>query len=121
MQNTPRAIILGAILLPAASLQADELALVNGDSLQGTTVAQTDSHLIWLSDNFGELTIALKRVASINGECLHLAIASEGNYLSPEPMPVATKSARIGTLELPLNGVRAIIAMTPRLIMRVTA
>lgn len=70
MQNTPRAIILGAILLPAASLQADELALVNGDSLQGTTVAQTDSHLIWLSDNFGELTIALKRVASINGEPL---------------------------------------------------
>ena len=70
MQNTFRAIILGAVLLPAASLQADELGLVNGDSLQGTTVAQSDSHLIWLSDNFGELTVALKRVASINGEPL---------------------------------------------------
>ena len=70
MQNTFRAIILGAILLPAASLQADELGLVNGDSLQGTTVAQSDSHLIWLSDNFGVLSIALKRVASINGEPL---------------------------------------------------
>ncbi len=70
MQNTPRAIILGAILLPAALLQADELALVNGDVLQGTTVAQTDSHFIWLSDNFVALTIDLKRVASINGEPL---------------------------------------------------
>jgi len=51
-----RSIILGAILLPAASLQADDLGLVNGHSLQDKTVAQTDSHLIWLSDNFGELT-----------------------------------------------------------------
>lgn len=70
MQNTSRAIILGVIILPATSLQSNELGLVNVDSSQDTTVAQTDSHLIWLSDNFGELTIAFKRAASINGEPL---------------------------------------------------
>ena len=67
MKNTPRAIILGAILLSAAPLKAGELALVNGDATKGTTVAQTDSHFIWRSDNFVALTIDLKRVASING------------------------------------------------------
>ena len=70
MKNTPRAIILGAILPSAASLKAGELVLVNGDATQGTTVAQTDSHFIWLSDNFVALTIDLKRVASINGGLL---------------------------------------------------
>jgi len=70
-----RAILLGSISLAAITLStttthADELVLNNGDVLQGQTVEQTESHLMWHSDNFGNLSIALETVASINGKPL---------------------------------------------------
>ena len=70
-----RAILLGsislaAITLPTTTTHADELVLSNGDVLQGQTVEQTESHLMWHSDNFGNLSIALETVASINGKPL---------------------------------------------------
>ena len=76
MKNATRVIFLVVIIslagavLPATSIRADELALVNGDSLRGKAIAHTDSHLIWQSDSFGELTIVLEEIASINGSPL---------------------------------------------------
>lgn len=65
------AILLGSISLATATLAtitvyADELVLTNGDRLQGQIVEQTESHLIWRSDNFGELSIPIGNLSSIN-------------------------------------------------------
>ncbi|MDG2501734.1 MAG: DUF481 domain-containing protein [Porticoccaceae bacterium] len=67
---------LTAIALPYSQLFADELVLTNGDRIQGQSVAQTDDHLIWRSDSFGELSIALEAVASINGVALSSAAST---------------------------------------------
>ncbi len=53
------------IIFSAAS--ADEIILLNGDILQGSKIEETDSHIIWNSDNFGNLSIALDQVRSVNG------------------------------------------------------
>ena len=79
MRNGPCSIFLlgiiglSAIVHPTSVLFADELVLINGDTLKGQTVEQTDRHLIWHSDNFGDLSIALEEIASINGAPLSSA------------------------------------------------
>lgn len=55
----------------ATSVFADQLALTNGDIIQGQLDEQTDTHMIWNSDSFGALSIALEQVATINGEPLN--------------------------------------------------
>lgn len=62
-----RIIGFSTIVHPTSLLFADELVLINGDTLKGQTVKQTNRHLIWHSDNFGDLSIALEEIASING------------------------------------------------------
>ena len=47
---------------------AGQITLINGDSINGQLEEQTDEHLIWNSDSFGTLTIALEQVASIDGQ-----------------------------------------------------
>lgn len=60
-------ISLAAIILPLTALTADELVLANGDLLKGQAVDQSTTHLLWRSDNFGDLSIVLENVISING------------------------------------------------------
>ncbi|MDB4076507.1 DUF481 domain-containing protein [Porticoccaceae bacterium] len=80
-----RAILLGSISLAAITLStttthADELVLNNGDVLQGQTVEQTESHLMWRSDNFGDLSIPINNVTSINGA----ALSADGSAVAQE-------------------------------------
>ena len=49
--------------LPAFS---DQISLKNGDFLQGTLTSQTDTFVLWQSDNFGELQIPKDQVVSIS-------------------------------------------------------
>lgn len=56
-----------SLIIPlSAPSSADEIILVNGDILQGTQTEITDTHIIWNTDNFGALTIALNQVVSIS-------------------------------------------------------
>ena len=81
-------ISLAAITLSSTTTYADELVLSNGDVLQGQTVEQTESHLIWHSDNFGDLSIPIDNVASINGLALNgPAVAQEK---TAEPVKLAS-------------------------------
>lgn len=47
---------------------AGQLILTNGDSISGQLIEKTEEQLVWNADNFGPLTIALDRVASIDGQ-----------------------------------------------------
>ncbi|MDT2078639.1 MAG: hypothetical protein RMX54_10185, partial [Planktomarina sp.] len=59
------------IITLSITISADEILLVNGDILQGLQTERTDSHIIWNSDNFGTLNIALEQVATITPEVLN--------------------------------------------------
>ncbi len=73
------------LLALSTAISADELILSNGDVIQGHLVEasqNTDadsSRILWQSDNFGPLSIAWDRVATING------IAPEAKPSNPEP------------------------------------
>ena len=54
----------------ATGVSADQISLINGDLIHGQLGAKTDSYVILNSDNFGELSIALEEIASINGEAV---------------------------------------------------
>jgi putative salt-induced outer membrane protein YdiY len=58
-----RSFIIACMFLPHAL--ADQIILANGDVLQGKVKAQSESHIIWLSDSFGDLTIELNQVRAI--------------------------------------------------------
>ena len=73
-------ISLAAITLSTTTTHADELVLNNGDVLQGQTVEQTESHLMWRSDNFGDLSIPINNVTSINGA----ALSADGSAVAQE-------------------------------------
>ncbi|MGB1333829.1 MAG: hypothetical protein ACPG57_02890, partial [Porticoccaceae bacterium] len=45
---------------------SDQISLKNGDTLQGTLISQTDTYVLWQSDNFGELQIATDQIALIS-------------------------------------------------------
>ena len=49
-------------------VSADQITLTNGDIIQGQLNEQTESHVIWNSESFGNLSIALEQVVSINNE-----------------------------------------------------
>ena len=67
------------------AISADELKLTNGDVIQGHLLETSEdpeadsSQIIWQSDNFGPLSIALQQVATING------VAPGANTSSPAP------------------------------------
>ena len=57
-----------SLIIPlSATSSADEIILVNGDILQGTQTEITDTHIIWNTDNFGALSIALNQVLIVSG------------------------------------------------------
>ena len=58
------------IITFSAVSSAEEIILLNGDILQGSITEETDSHIIWNADNFGNLSIALDQVLSVNGALL---------------------------------------------------
>lgn len=60
--------ILVVILTSSLSSLAlgDQIHLKNGDSVQGTLTSQTDTFVLWQSDNFGELQIPKDQVISIS-------------------------------------------------------
>ncbi|MCT2529505.1 DUF481 domain-containing protein [SAR92 clade bacterium H921] len=64
---THRLISFVAFFIAITSASADELVLANGDLLKGETVSQSATHLLWRSDNFGNLSIPLTNISSING------------------------------------------------------
>jgi hypothetical protein len=73
-------------LLPlSTSISADELKLTNGDVIQGHLIETSESpetqsgKIIWQSDIFGALNIALDQVATING------VAPKANIVKPAP------------------------------------
>ncbi len=55
------------IITLSATSVADEIILMNGDILQGSQAEKTDSHIIWNADNFGNLSISLDQVRTVNG------------------------------------------------------
>lgn len=57
-----------ATLAFTTTVSAGQITLTNGDILQGQIGDQTDSHVIWHSDNFGALAINLEQISTINGE-----------------------------------------------------
>ena len=46
----------------SAMASADQLVLTNGDTLSGELQEQTDTYVIWQSDNFGALKIQRKEL-----------------------------------------------------------
>lgn len=59
---------LTTIFALTTTVSADQITLTNGDIIQGQLNEQTESHVIWHSESFGNLSIAVEQVASINGE-----------------------------------------------------
>lgn len=53
------------VLAYSSVLQSDQITLNNGDTLQGTLVAQSDNFVTWESDNFGIFKIPKLKIASI--------------------------------------------------------
>lgn len=84
-----------AFTLASTLLFADELVLTNGDTLQGQVVEQGDHHLLWHSDNFGNLSVALDVVASVNGAPLSSAAPKE-----PQPTLSSFSSSYKGDLSV---------------------
>jgi putative salt-induced outer membrane protein YdiY len=70
------------LTLAAGSLSADDLVLKNGDIIQGSLIEQSSEQIIWASENFGDLNIAIDKISALNGA----AIASTDN--GPKPQPV---------------------------------
>jgi putative salt-induced outer membrane protein YdiY len=58
------------VVILTASLNSlalsDQISLKNGDTLQGTLISQTDTYVLWQSDNFGQLQIPTDQIALIS-------------------------------------------------------
>ena len=65
---------------------ADQLELINGDTLTGTQAGLKDGRLIWQSPVFGELTVPRAQIAKINGQPV-----SDGKSESPPETSAAGK------------------------------
>lgn len=73
MQHMSSAIrsFIGLVLLSVSAVSlADQLALTNGDILNGTMQEKTEDQVLWQSDNFGLLAIDKARIATLNGAAL---------------------------------------------------
>ena len=57
---------LGAMLWIAGFARGGQIVLNNGDTVKGTLVVKTETHVVWKSDSFGGLNIPLSQVASID-------------------------------------------------------
>mgnify|MGYP000023409759 FL=1 len=74
-----------SLIIPlSATSSADEIILVNGDILQGTQTEITDTHIIWNTDNFGALSIAIDQVLTVSGVPLSNTPAEVDQALSEE-------------------------------------
>jgi len=59
------ALTLSLMALSSESL-SEQLRLVNGDVLNGKLLDRSATHLIWMSDNFGPLTIQLSQITNLD-------------------------------------------------------
>lgn len=59
------ALTLSLMALSSACL-SEQLRLVNGDILNGKLLEKSATHLIWMSDNFGRLTIQLSQIINLD-------------------------------------------------------
>jgi len=59
------ALTLSLMALPSACL-SEQLRLINGDILNGKLLEKSATHLIWMSDNFGRLTIQLSQIINLD-------------------------------------------------------
>ena len=59
------ALTLSLMALSSESL-SEQLRLVNGDILNGKLLDRSATHLIWMSDNFGPLTIQLSQITNLD-------------------------------------------------------
>ena len=69
---------LNLITLVSTTVSAGELVLVNGDLIKGDLVEQTADHIVWASENFGNLSVDLDNIATVNG----LSVSTDDNSLS---------------------------------------
>jgi len=79
----------------SATSPADEIILLNGDILHGSKTGETDSHIIWNADNFGNLNIVLDQVHSFNGAPLPNT-SMEVSRSNPEEKPPAIAMSFFG-------------------------
>jgi hypothetical protein len=70
MSSTIRSFFGLLLLSSSAASLADQLALTNGDVINGTMQEKTEDQVLWLSDNFGLLAIDKARIATLNGAAL---------------------------------------------------
>ena len=70
----------------SAISSADEIALMNGDIIQGSQAELTESHIIWNADNFGALSIAINQVLTVNGVPFDKASIGIDNIVSEKVM-----------------------------------
>ena len=111
----------------ASASTADQLTLTNGDMLHGKMEAQTDTHIIWLADNFGKLKIDKQRVATINGASLSVSITPvfkntyKGNLSFTGGFSSGNINREDWDLKPKLNGAMAISATVQTSIMKTTA
>lgn len=75
-----------ALACAAGPLTADTLVMPNGETLEGTVIRETPSHIVFASTSFGELTVT--RV-----EGLHLKRSSD----LPAPAPSASGPSSVAT------------------------
>lgn len=103
-----------SLIIPlSATSSADEIILVNGDILQGTQTEITDTHIIWNTDNFGALSIAIDQVLTVSGVPSSNTPAEVDQAL-PEEMALADIK---GFLVNPLLEVQLYLATYPVVMM----
>ena len=66
MKITKALTVLGATFSIIGFAHGGQIVLNNGDTVKGTLVVKTETHVVWKSDSFGGLNIPLSQVASID-------------------------------------------------------
>jgi putative salt-induced outer membrane protein YdiY len=66
MKITKALYVLGATFSIAGFAHGGQIVLNNGDTVKGTLIVKTETHVEWKSDSFGGLNIPLSQVASID-------------------------------------------------------
>ena len=68
--------VLSAALCITGFAHGGQISLHNGDTVQGTLVVKTETHVQWKSDSFGGLNIPLSQVASIDNSSAKVTLPS---------------------------------------------
>lgn len=108
---TVKTMVALAAALAGSAVLADKVTFASGAYLTGTAGRLSDGKLVFVSDDVGEVTVDISKIASLESAADHWVLSTDGS-LEKRPVTVAGGAYALresaGTKPLDMGGVKAI-------------